>query len=71
MHWPCTQRPNCLLAQVDIKNRKHFLRRTRYEELRPELLYLGNNVTVFARSLKLLDFGDDYTRRQLEDKQEK
>lgn len=57
--------------QVDIKNRRHFLRRTRYEELRPELLFVGSSVTVYSRQLKLLEYGDEYTRRKMEDKQEK
>lgn len=32
---------------------------------------MGNSVTVFSRQLKLLDYGDEFTRRKLEEKQEK
>lgn len=43
----CPARPSN--AQVDIKNRRHFLKRTKYEELKPSLLFLGSVVTVFSR----------------------
>ena len=63
----------CCLAwpQVDIKNRKHFLKRTRYEELRPELLFIGSKVTVFGRQIVLIEYGDEFTRSKMESKSEK
>jgi hypothetical protein len=60
-----------LVPQVDIKNRRHFLKRTKYEELKPSLLYLGSTVTVFARQLKLVEYGDEYTRGKMENQSEK
>ncbi|KXZ44028.1 hypothetical protein GPECTOR_75g752 [Gonium pectorale] len=56
---------------VDIKNRRHFLKRTKYEELRPSLLYIGSKVTVFGRQLKLIEYGDDFTRNSIESQTER
>jgi hypothetical protein len=58
-------------AQFDVKNRRMFLKRVKYEELQPHLLYIGNTVTVFTRQLKLVDYGDDYTRAQLSSQQQR
>lgn len=55
----------------DIKNNKVFLRRVRYEDLRVEQLFLGNPVTVYGRQLKLVEYGDDFTRAALEPRSEK
>lgn len=59
------------LLQVDIKNRRHFLKRTRYDELREQLLYIGSTVTVFGRQIKLVEYGDEFTRGKMESKSEK
>lgn len=59
------------VEMVDIKNRKQFLKRTRYDELRANLLYIGSTVTVFGRQIKLVEYGDDFTRGKLESKSEK
>ena len=58
-------------VQVDIKNRKHFLKKCRSDELKPELLFIGSTVTVYSRQLKLIDYGDEYSRRQLEERSAK
>ncbi|MEW5319871.1 MAG: hypothetical protein WDW38_010990 [Sanguina aurantia] len=59
------------VEMVDIKNRRTFLKKTRYEDLRPELLFMGSTVVVFSRQLKIIDYGDEYTRRQLESSSER
>eukprot|EP00955_Chlamydomonas_euryale_P079950 363361-Chlamydomonas_euryale.AAC.15 len=34
--------------------------------MRPELLFVGSTVTVYNRQLKLLKYGDEYTRKHIE-----
>jgi nucleoside-diphosphate kinase len=53
-------------VQVDKKNHKTFLKRTRYDELRGDLFFVGSEVTVFSRKLKIVGYGDDFTRRHVE-----
>lgn len=55
----------------DVKNRRTFLKRTKYESLRLEDLFIGNKVNVFSRQLVLIDYGDQYTARQLGSRKEK
>lgn len=39
----------------------HLLKRTKYEDLHLEDLFIGNKVNIFSRQLVLLDYGDQYT----------
>lgn len=55
----------------DVKNRRTFLKRTKYEDLHVEDLFIGNKVNVFSRQLVLIDYGDQYTARQLGSRKEK
>uniref|UniRef100_A0A8D2BXU9 Nucleoside diphosphate kinase homolog 7 n=1 Tax=Sus scrofa TaxID=9823 RepID=A0A8D2BXU9_PIG len=55
----------------DVKNHRTFLKRTKYEDLHLEDLFIGNKVNVFSRQLVLIDYGDQYTARQLGSKKEK
>ncbi|CAK6439833.1 unnamed protein product [Pipistrellus nathusii] len=55
----------------DVKNRRTFLKRTRYDDLHLEDLFIGNKVNVFSRQLVLIDYGDQYTARQLGSRKEK
>ncbi|ELW47264.1 Nucleoside diphosphate kinase 7 [Tupaia chinensis] len=55
----------------DVKNHRTFLKRTKYDDLRLEDLYIGNKVNVFSRQLVLIDYGDQYTARQLGSRKEK
>ncbi|XP_055480583.1 nucleoside diphosphate kinase 7 isoform X2 [Psammomys obesus] len=54
----------------DVKNRRTFLKRTKYEDLRVEDLFIGNRVNVFSRQLVLVDYADQYTARQLGSRKE-
>ncbi|XP_068449039.1 nucleoside diphosphate kinase homolog 7 isoform X1 [Clinocottus analis] len=58
------------VEMYDVKNQRVFLRRTRYEQLQPEDLFLGNRVTVFSRQLHLLEYGDQYTAKHLGSRKE-
>eukprot|EP00803_Ostreobium_quekettii_P001962 evm.model.scf_1540.1 EVM.evm.TU.scf_1540.1 scf_1540:9235-12428(-) len=54
----------------DVKNRRMFLKRCR-SDLRPGDLYVGATVSLFARHLKITDYGDDATRAALEPRAER
>lgn len=49
----------------DLKTRRTFLKRCAYPDLVVQDLFLGAQVTVYARQLRILDFNDDFTRRKL------
>ncbi|XP_053915838.1 nucleoside diphosphate kinase 7 isoform X1 [Cuculus canorus] len=53
------------VEMYDAKNRRLFLKRTKYEGLHLEDLFVGNKITVFSRHLSLVDYGDQYTARKL------
>lgn len=61
----------CFWFQHDVKNHRTFLKRTKYEDLHLEDLFIGNKVNIFSRQLVLLDYGDQYTARQLGSRKEK
>lgn len=41
-----------------------FLKRMAYPEISQQQLYVGSIVTVYSRQLKLVDYGDTYTRKE-------
>ncbi|KAM7012796.1 nucleoside diphosphate kinase homolog 7 [Tautogolabrus adspersus] len=55
----------------DVKNQRIFLRRTKYDDLHQEDLFVGNRVHVFSRQLNLIDYGDQYTANKLGSKKER
>ncbi|XP_015347351.2 nucleoside diphosphate kinase 7 isoform X4 [Marmota marmota marmota] len=55
----------------DVKNHRTFLKRTKYDDLCLEDLFIGNKVNIFSRQLVLIDYGDQYTARQLGSRKEK
>ena len=59
------------LLQYDVKARRTFLKKTRYESLPTEQLRPGNTVVVYGRQLRILDYADAFTRRQLEWQQQR
>lgn len=50
----------------DIKNKKVFLKRVVNKDIGLKDLYIGSDISVFARKLKVVDFGDTFTKSQLE-----
>jgi nucleoside-diphosphate kinase len=67
----CANVPH-ITQMVDIKNRRHFLKKVRPPvDVRPELLFVGSTVTVYSRQLKIIDYGDEYTRSRLEAQSER
>uniref|UniRef100_A0A3P9PTF6 Nucleoside diphosphate kinase homolog 7 n=1 Tax=Poecilia reticulata TaxID=8081 RepID=A0A3P9PTF6_POERE len=59
------------VEMFDLKYQRMFLRRTKYDDLHLEDLFLENRVTVFSRQLKLIDYGDQFTANKLGSKIEK
>lgn len=59
------------VEMFDVKNQRIFLRRTRYDGLQPDDLFVGNRVNVFTRQLCLVDYGDHYTANKLGSKKER
>ncbi|CAJ1059837.1 nucleoside diphosphate kinase 7 isoform X2 [Xyrichtys novacula] len=59
------------VEMFDVKNQRIFLRRTKYDNLHPEDLFVGNRVNVFSRQLNLIDYGDQYTANKLGSKKER
>uniref|UniRef100_A0A8D0EKJ1 DM10 domain-containing protein n=1 Tax=Strix occidentalis caurina TaxID=311401 RepID=A0A8D0EKJ1_STROC len=59
------------VEMYDVKNHRTFLKRTKYESLHLEDLFVGNKITVFSRHLSLVDYGDQYTARKLGSRKER
>lgn len=55
----------------DVKNRRTFLKRSKVEDLKVEMYYVGSKVTVFGRQLDITDYGDAHTQKQLENEQQR
>lgn len=55
----------------DVKNRRTFLRKSKLEGLKAHLFFVGAVTTVFGRQLKIVDYGDEYTRKALEAAQQR
>mmetsp|Transcript_14303 Transcript_14303/g.38796 ORF Transcript_14303/g.38796 Transcript_14303/m.38796 type:complete len:381 (+) Transcript_14303:202-1344(+) len=60
------------VEMVDIKNRKHFLKKIRPPpDFKEELLYLNSTVTLYSRQLKLVAYGDEFTRSKMQARHER
>lgn len=59
------------IEMYDIKNQKIFLRRTVDKTFDLAQMFIGARVKVFSRLLEVVDFGDVFTKRALEQKKEK
>ncbi|XP_065056244.1 nucleoside diphosphate kinase homolog 7-like [Rhopilema esculentum] len=53
------------LEMYDIKNRRVFLKRSKYESIASKDLYIGSIVNVHSRQLSLVEYGDQYTKNKL------
>jgi hypothetical protein len=52
-------------TQYDIKNHKIFLKKINYPDIKLTDLYLGNVLLCYNRQLKIVSFGDEFTRKEL------
>lgn len=55
----------------EVKTKRHFLKRCKYESLRMSDLYIGSMVTILSRTMKIVEYGDAYTARSLSSNQQK
>lgn len=53
------------IEMYDMKNRRPFLKRCEYAEVRLKDLYIGAILTVLARQLKIVAYADPYTENAL------
>ena len=60
-----------LICQFEVKTKRHFLKRCKYEALRMSDLYIGGMVTILSRTMKIVEYGDAYTARSLASNQQK
>jgi len=51
----------------DIKLKKVFLKKVVYPELSAKDLFIGSDINIYSRKLKIVDYGDGYTRKLLEE----
>ena len=51
----------------DIKNKKIFLKRCVVPGISFKDLYLGNDINIYSRLHKLIEYGDDYTKNYFEE----
>ena len=54
-----------VFMQYDIKNHKIFLKKIQYPQIKLDDLYIGNVVTCYNRQLKIVAFGDEFTKKEL------
>jgi nucleoside-diphosphate kinase len=50
----------------DVKNKKIFLKRVVNKDITMKDLFLGSDISVYSRKLKIVEFGDNFTKSQLE-----
>jgi len=50
----------------DIKNSRIFLKKQQIPSIQLDDFFIGAQVTVLSRVLKVIDYGDVYTRRHFE-----
>lgn len=54
------------IEMFDIKNRRLFLKRSKFENLSMKDLYIGAIINIHARQLKITDYADQYTSNKLQ-----
>ena len=59
LYWPATRD----VEMFDLKNRRAFLKKTAIPSLAASDVFIGATVSVYARQLKVVAFGDAFTER--------
>ncbi|XP_070160086.1 nucleoside diphosphate kinase homolog 7 isoform X2 [Polyergus mexicanus] len=57
---------NNTIELFDLKTKKTFLKRMVCEGIEAKDFYIGAVVTIFSRCIKIMDYGDSYTKIKLE-----
>ena len=55
------------IEMYDIKNKKIFLKKNVNPEVTLRDLYKGSDINIYSRKHKLIDYGDDYTKKYFEE----
>ena len=55
----------------DVKNKRIFLKRQEIPTLQLDDFFVGSQVTILSRVLKVTDYGDIFTRRRFESQRER
>lgn len=53
------------VEMYDMKNRRSFLKRSEYPEIQLKNLYIGSVITIFSRQLKIIEYADAFTAKEL------
>jgi nucleoside-diphosphate kinase len=56
---------------IDVKARRQHLKRIKHDLIREEHLYIGATVEVYGRRFKIIDFGDEQTKKAMKVKNER
>ena len=59
------------IEMYDVKNKRIFLKRQEIPTLQLDDFYVGSQVTILSRVLKVTDYGDMFTRRRFESQRER
>ena len=51
----------------DIKNKKIFLKKVVYPDVSLKDLFIGSDINIYSRKLKIVDYGDGFTKKMLEE----
>jgi nucleoside-diphosphate kinase len=51
----------------DVKNKKVFLKKVVYPDITLKDLYINSDINVYSRKLKVVDYGDNFTKKALEE----
>jgi len=60
-----------LSYSLTSENKRHFLKRVKYEGITQQQLYVGSTVVVYARQMRLVDYGDQATKNTIEARSER
>ena len=55
--------------QIEVKNRRVFLKRIRVPNLNMETIFIGAKVTIYSRQFTIKSYGNDFTRENFETSQ--
>ena len=58
------------MFQFDLKTRRSFLKKTKYETIKGSEYFVGNVINVYSRQMTLKEYGDEFTRKALGTSQE-
>lgn len=58
------------IEMFDLKTRRSFLKKTKYETVKTSEFFLGNVINIYSRQMTLTEYGDEFTRKNLSTSQE-